>query len=1191
MKIIKLTFFSFAIFLFLGFNTSAETTKITNSLLLPTASFTVPKDTFYTDEIIKFTNTSANAVNYIWDFGDNYSSLNPTPTHYYSDNGTYTVELIATSPSGVDTFSLNIVVVNFYGKKAELEPGHNYEFFFTTTTSFLPSSFNVDYSGEGENYFTNLLFNWLSCILLGSGNYLCGARFYYKAASNTPPCSFVGTFTITFYKFNNSHTIEREVMFIINPSRPEIQSQTESFLACNVTDTLLSVDATGDALEYQWFKDDDMVPGADTSFLLLPSLSANDTGYYTCKLKDSFDKITFSDSIYVGFTDVLLEPSISINASDSAFCFGQQVEITAATMYGGISPVYHWLLNGDTLNQTSNVLNIDSLKNGDVVICSLTSSEECVTENTVLSDGIEFQVYQSILPAISISTTDTNICDGQQVEISATAVHGGDAPTYRWFLNGFLIDTSGTSMLIDSIKNDDVIHCSLTSSEVCAAQNPVPSNELAFTVNENLDVSVEITASAMTICGGEEVEITATPANGGDTPSYQWLLNGSVLNASGPVLVIDTLEDNDVVNCSLNSSEACTIQNPVPSNTLAFTVNDNLDVSVGIEASAATICDGEQVEITASPEHGGLSPTYQWFLNGNSLAENGPVLQIDTLDDNDLVHCSLTSSEACTTQNPVQSNELEFTVNENLDVSVGITASANILCEGDEVEITATPANEGSSPSYQWFLNGSVLDANGAVLTIDTLKDNDVVHCSITSSEACTNLNPVSSNELSFTVNESLDVSTSITASATAICEGGEVEITATMIINGGDSPSYQWFLNDTALSVDDSILLIDTLEDGDVVYCSLTSSKTCTSQNPVQSNTLAFTVSENLDVSIGITASADTICEGDMVEIVATPEHEGASPAYQWFLNDTLLNGSGPVLLIDTLDNDDVVHCSLTSSEACTSQNPVLSNTLAFSVNENLDVSIGITASADTICEGDMVEIVATPEHEGASPAYQWFLNDTLLNGGGSVLLIDTLDDGDAVHCLLTSSEECTDENPASSNPIVFDVNDLPQINCQLGADTFCLNDAGIELTQCGPQGGAYMGSGVSSNVFEPSVADTGLHLITYEYTDSVGCINSVTQELFVEVCTAVMDRWNNHQISVFPNPSNGIFKLKADGLSGEWSIRVINELGQKVFNSKWSIYKNNELNIYLKNAPKGNYWIVLINNEQQLIRKIILQ
>ncbi len=61
---------------------------------------------------IRFNNTSQHATSYWWDFGDGYSTNEPSPLHNYTEEGTYPVSLIATRHCMNDTM---IVTVHFPG--------------------------------------------------------------------------------------------------------------------------------------------------------------------------------------------------------------------------------------------------------------------------------------------------------------------------------------------------------------------------------------------------------------------------------------------------------------------------------------------------------------------------------------------------------------------------------------------------------------------------------------------------------------------------------------------------------------------------------------------------------------------------------------------------------------------------------------------------------------------------------------------------------------------------------------------------------------------------------------------------------------------------------------------------------------------------------------------------------------------
>ncbi|MFY7884135.1 MAG: PKD domain-containing protein, partial [Dolichospermum sp.] len=75
--------------------------KIVNVFAKPVAGFTVPNTTLCTsNNTIVFTNTSTNATNYIWNFGDGSGSTLINPTKTYATSGTYVITLIANNNNG-----------------------------------------------------------------------------------------------------------------------------------------------------------------------------------------------------------------------------------------------------------------------------------------------------------------------------------------------------------------------------------------------------------------------------------------------------------------------------------------------------------------------------------------------------------------------------------------------------------------------------------------------------------------------------------------------------------------------------------------------------------------------------------------------------------------------------------------------------------------------------------------------------------------------------------------------------------------------------------------------------------------------------------------------------------------------------------------------------------------------------------
>jgi hypothetical protein len=128
---------------------------------------------------------------------------------------------------------------------------------------------------------------------------------------------------------------------------------------------------------------------------------------------------------------------------------------------------------------------------------------------------------------------------------------------------------------------------------------------------------------------------------------------------------------------------------------------------------------------------------------------------------------------------------------DKLPVNVSVAASANPVCAGTSVTFTATPINGGTTPAYQWKVNGSNVSGATNASYGFTPANGDVVICVLTSSETCTSGNPATSNAITMTVNQLLPVSVSVAALANPVCEGTSVTFTATPT-NGGTTPAYQ---------------------------------------------------------------------------------------------------------------------------------------------------------------------------------------------------------------------------------------------------------------------------------------------------------------------------------------------------------------------------------------------------------------
>jgi uncharacterized protein (TIGR02145 family) len=95
--------------------------------------------------------------------------------------------------------------------------------------------------------------------------------------------------------------------------------------------------------------------------------------------------------------------------------------------------------------------------------------------------------------------------------------------------------------------------------------------------------------------------------------------------------------------------------------------------------------------------------------------------------------------------------------------------------------------------------------------------------------------------------------------------------------------------------------------------------------------------------------------------------------------------------------------------------------------------------------------------------------------------------ENGDVVFCIVTSNLACATGNPASSAPITVTIRAAPSVVYSPCHDLVtAVNAKPFRLRGGTPLGGIYSGLGVNSatGFFNPALAGTGIHQVTYTYT-----------------------------------------------------------------------------------------------------------
>jgi len=192
------------------------------------------------------------------------------------------------------------------------------------------------------------------------------------------------------------------------------------------------------------------------------------------------------------------------------------------------------------------------------------ASPGAITGNIVLSStgasnsqvAVTGTVNPEVIPTVNIAASSDEICAGAQVTFSVTGTNGGSSPSYQWLLNGNNTGTNSPNFTSANLVNGDVISCILASNASCAL-GTATSNSITMQVNAQPQPSVGIAASANPVCDGTPVTFTATPTNGGTTPTYQWLLDGNNTGSNSSTFIDSTLKNGNIIICRMTASTTC----------------------------------------------------------------------------------------------------------------------------------------------------------------------------------------------------------------------------------------------------------------------------------------------------------------------------------------------------------------------------------------------------------------------------------------------------------------------------------------------------------------------------------------------------------------------------------------------------------------------------------------------------------
>jgi hypothetical protein len=604
-----------------------------------------------------------------------------------------------------------------------------------------------------------------------------------------------------------------------------------------------------------------------------------------------------------------------------------------------------------------------------------------------------------------------------------------------------------------------------------------------ITETPNTPVSVTILEDANNVCSGTTVNFTATPTNGGVTPTYQWFVNGSAQGAGLATYAYVPL-NGDLVSVTMTTSlTGCLSGNPAISNVITMNVVASGPASVIIAASSNPSCGAASVTFTATPTNGG-TPTYQWYLNTVAVGTNLATYSYVPVT-GDVVYVDMTSSLTCVIGSPlVSSNTITMTVDVPVPASVSMSPSADPVCAGTSVTFTAVPTN-GGTPTYQWYVNSAIVGTNLPTYTY-TPANGDQVYVMMTSGLSCTTGSPATSATTIMTV---YALPTPTLAGPASIC----VNTTSNVYTTEAGFSNYVWLV-----SAGGSITSGGTAADNTVTVTWNTAGAQTVSVNYTNANNCTAAAATVYNVTVNplpvptITGPASA-CVNSTSNVYTT---QTGMTGYVWAITGgTITAGGTPTSNTATVTWNTVgaqsISVNYTNANSCTAVAPT-----TYNVTVNA-LPVPTIAGPASVCLNSTGNVYTT---EAGMTAYIWTVSagGTITAGGtatsSSVTVTWTTTGAKTISVNYTNANSCTAPVPTVYN---VTVNALPTPTIT-GPASACINSTGnVYTTQAGNSSyiwsispGGTITAGAGTSAITVTWNSAGAQSVSVNYSNAAGCI-----------------------------------------------------------------------------------------------------
>jgi len=328
---------------------------------------------------------------------------------------------------------------------------------------------------------------------------------------------------------------------------------------------------------------------------------------------------------------------------------------------------------------------------------------------------------------IALPSGSNPSCSGDTLKFRSTLASGISGATYKWFVNGTYNGITTDSFITTSLTNGNTVYVKAYFAGACGSDSAVSNTiTVSRTTAVTPSASIALTTGNNPGCAGQSTTFTVTPTYGGTAPTYQWQVNGFAVG-TGSTTYTGTLSAGDVVTCIMTSNSGCATPKTVVSNSITI-YHYHLVAGITINATMPA-CQGKPEVFTSTLTNTGLSPAFQWYVNGVAQSgATGTTFVTSTLSTGDVVNCIMTCPDSCIINHTVTSNSITALVSPSATPIVTAThvLGNNPGCLDSLQGFTGSATNIGINPTYVWLVNG-VPVATGTTFNTTTLKNGDVV--------------------------------------------------------------------------------------------------------------------------------------------------------------------------------------------------------------------------------------------------------------------------------------------------------------------------------------------------------------------------------------------------------------------------------------------------------------------------------